>query len=461
METNQLNDRTSEILSKDEHLVHAFSDLHSLQSEGARTVISQAEGAYVFDEQGNKFLDGMAGLWCVNVGHGRQEIIDAIADQLQTLDYFSTFYNLTHPTAAELANKLAELAPGNLNRVYFGNSGSVANDSAIRIIHYYFNRLGQPNKKKILSRIGAYHGSTHLAIAMTTPAYRAGWDSADELVHFLSNPCPYRRPDGMSEAEFCDFLIDELERDIEKVGADRIACFIAEPIMGAGGVIVPPTGYHPRAANVCASNDIMMVSDEVVTSFARLGKMFASKDIFGIQPDVICTAKGLSSGYQPISATIISDAIYEVVAAKNNKFLHGMTYSGHPACCAAALANIKLMETEHLCEHVSNVGPIFESSLKSLLDLPIVGDVRGSHFMVGLEFVADQHTKVPFEKEVLIGSRVASLAQQKGLIVRPLGHMIVLSPPLILTTSEVEFVAGVLRESIEQVIADLKREKLL
>lgn len=461
METNQLNDRTSEILSKDEHLVHAFSDLHSLQSEGARTVISQAEGAYVFDEQGNKFLDGMAGLWCVNVGHGRQEIIDAIADQLQTLDYFSTFYNLTHPTAAELANKLAELAPGNLNRVYFGNSGSVANDSAIRIIHYYFNRLGQPNKKKILSRIGAYHGSTHLAIAMTTPAYRAGWDSADELVHFLSNPCPYRRPDGMSEAEFCDFLIDELERDIEKVGADRIACFIAEPIMGAGGVIVPPTGYHPRAANVCASNDIMMVSDEVVTSFARLGKMFASKDIFGIQPDVICTAKGLSSGYQPISATIISDAIYEVVAAKNNKFLHGMTYSGHPACCAAALANIKLMETEHLCEHVSNVGPIFESSLKSLLDLPIVGDVRGSHFMVGLEFVADQHTKVPFEEEVLIGSRVASLAQQKGLIVRPLGHMIVLSPPLILTTSEVEFVAGVLRESIEQVIADLKREKLL
>ena len=461
MDTNQLNDRTSEILSKDEHLVHAFSDLHSLQSEGARTVISQAEGAYVFDEQGNKFLDGMAGLWCVNVGHGRQEIIDAIADQLQTLDYFSTFYNLTHPTAAELANKLAELAPGNLNRVYFGNSGSVANDSAIRIIHYYFNRLGQPNKKKILSRIGAYHGSTHLAIAMTTPAYRAGWDSADELVHFLSNPCPYRRPDGMSEAEFCDFLIDELERDIEKVGADRIACFIAEPIMGAGGVIVPPTGYHPRAANVCASNDIMMVSDEVVTSFARLGKMFASKDIFGIQPDVICTAKGLSSGYQPISATIISDAIYEVVAAKNNKFLHGMTYSGHPACCAAALANIKLMETEHLCEHVSNVGPIFESCLKSLLDLPIVGDVRGSHFMVGLEFVADQHTKVPFEEEVLIGSRVASLAQQKGLIVRPLGHMIVLSPPLILTTSEVEFVAGVLRESIEQVIADLKREKLL
>jgi len=461
VDTNQLNDRTSEILSKDEHLVHAFSDLHSLQSEGARTVISQAEGAYVFDEQGNKFLDGMAGLWCVNVGHGRQEIIDAIADQLQTLDYFSTFYNLTHPTAAELANKLAELAPGNLNRVYFGNSGSVANDSAIRIIHYYFNRLGQPNKKKILSRIGAYHGSTHLAIAMTTPAYRAGWDSADELVHFLSNPCPYRRPDGMSEAEFCDFLIDELERDIEKVGADRIACFIAEPIMGAGGVIVPPTGYHPRAANVCASNDIMMVSDEVVTSFARLGKMFASKDIFGIQPDVICTAKGLSSGYQPISATIISDAIYEVVAAKNNKFLHGMTYSGHPACCAAALANIKLMETEHLCEHVSNVGPIFESSLKSLLDLPIVGDVRGSHFMVGLEFVADQHTKVPFEEEVLIGSRVASLAQQKGLIVRPLGHMIVLSPPLILTTSEVEFVAGVLRESIEQVIADLKREKLL
>ena len=460
MDTDQLNDRTADILRQDENLVHAFSDLHSLQAEGARTVISQAEGAYVYDEQGNKFLDGMAGLWCVNVGHGRQEIIDAIADQLQTLDYFSTFYNLTHPTAAELASKVAELAPGNLNRVYFGNSGSVANDSAIRTIHYYFNRLGQPNKKKILSRIGAYHGSTHLAIAMTTPLYRAGWDSADELVHFLSNPCPYYRPDGMTEAEFGDFLIDELIRDIEKVGAERIACFIAEPIMGAGGVIVPPEGYHQRVAKVCADNEILMVSDEVVTAFARLGSMFASKDIFGIQPDVICTAKGLSSGYQPISATIFSDEIYEVVAAKDNKFLHGMTYSGHPACCAAALANIKLIEDEELCKHVLNVGPVFESSLKALLDLPIVGDVRGSHFMIGLEFVSDQHTKVPFDDDVLIGSRVANHAQKRGLIVRPLGHMIVLSPPLILTTSEVEFVAGVLRECVEQVIEDLKREKL-
>ncbi|MBX2838621.1 MAG: aminotransferase [Gammaproteobacteria bacterium] len=460
MDTRQLNDRTTEILKQDEHLIHAFSDLHSLQEDGARTVISQAEGAYVFDEQGNRYLDGMAGLWCVNLGHGRREIIDAIAEQLRTLDYFSTFYNLTHPTAAQLAEKLAELAPGDLNRVYFGNSGSVANDSAVRTIHYYFNRLGLTKKKKILSRIGAYHGSTHLAIAMTTPLYRAGWDSADDLVHFLSNPCPYRRPEGMSEAEFGDFLIDELIRDIEKVGAERIACFIAEPIMGAGGVIVPPDGYHQRAANVCADNDILMISDEVVTSFGRLGTMFASKSVFGIQPDVICTAKGLSSGYQPISATILSDKIYEVVSSKDNKFLHGMTYSGHPACCAAALANIEIMEREDLCGHVSTMGPVFEQSLKGLIDLPIVGDVRGSHFMIGIEFVENKDNRDPFEESVLIGHRVANYAQRKGLIVRPLGHMIVLSPPLILNGSEIDFVADVLRESIKLVIDDLRNEKL-
>ena len=448
MNTPVRNDRTDEILKMDSSLVHSFSDLASLPEEGARTVISQAQGAYVFDERGEQYLDGMAGLWCVNVGHGRKEISRAVAEQLDTLDYFSTFYNLTHPSAAELAAKIASLAPGSLNKVYFANSGSVANDTAIRILQNYYNRLGHPGKKKILSRIGAYHGSTHLAIAMTTPGYRNGWDSADDLVHFLSSPCLYHHDEQISESEFCDFLVSEMKRDIEKIGAERIACFIAEPIMGAGGVLVPPAGYHERTAALCKDYEIKLISDEVVTAFGRLGHMFASESVFNIQPDIICTAKGLSSGYQPISATILSDEIYEVIAHKDNKFLHGMTYSGHPACCAASLANIAIIENENLCDTVQQNGPIFEKALLALKELDIVGDVRGSHFMMGIEFVKDKQTRTYFEDDVLIGSKVAEEAQKRGLIVRALGHMIVLSPPLILTPEQIQFVGSTLRDSI-------------
>ena len=449
MSTSQLNDKTDEILELDKHLVHSFADLHSLTEPDARTVITQAEGAYVFDARGERYLDGMAGLWCVNVGHGRREISAAVANQLNTLDYFSTFYNLTHPTAATLAAKIAELAPGTLNHVYFANSGSVANDTAIRIVHHYYNRLGKPKKRKILSRMGAYHGSTHLAIAMTTPQYRENWNSADELVHFLPSPDVYRRPDGMSESEFSDYLLEDMRVQINAVGSENIACFIAEPIMGAGGVIVAPEGYHARVLSLCHENDILYISDEVVTAFGRLGHMFASEACFGIVPDIICTAKGLSSGYQPISATLLSDEIYDVISAEGGKFLHGMTYSGHPACCAAALENIRILEDEKICERVKQLGPLFENTLKNLLEHRIVGDVRGSHFMMALEFVQDKETKEPFPDELGVGMRISQHAQKKGLIVRPLGSMIVLSPPLILTEQEIADVGRILSESIE------------
>ncbi|MEM7563061.1 MAG: aminotransferase [Pseudomonadota bacterium] len=443
------------ILKKDDHLVHSFANLHDLKQDGARTVIAQAEGPYVFDADGNKFIDGIGGLWCVNVGHGRHEIADAIATQLKELDYYSTFYNLTHPLAAQLSEKIASLTPGNLNRVYFGNSGSVANDSAVRIIQHYFNRLGQPNKKKILSRKGAYHGSTYMAIAMTTPAYREDWDSADHLVHFLSSPYPYRRPDGMTETQFCDFLIEEMKDTIESIGAENIAAFIGEPILGAGGVIVPPDGYHRRASELCKKYDILTIVDEVVTAFGRLGHMFASKAVFDMQPDVICSAKGLTSGYQPMSATIISDPIFEVISAPGSMFLHGMTYSGHPACCAAALANIEIIERENICEHVQQLGPKFQNGLKTLESLDIVGEVRGSHFMMGIEFVRDKTTKEVFDDSVNIGKRVASQAQKRGLIVRPLGNMAVLSPCLTLDSGEVERIIEILRESIVAVTDEL------
>ncbi len=447
---------TDDILTKDAHLIQSFADLDGLKQDAARTAIVQAKGAYVTDSEGNKLLDGIGGLWCVNVGHGRPEIIKAITDQLKTLDYYSTFYNFTHPAAARLAEKLAQLAPGPLNHVYFGNSGSVANDSAVRILHHYNNRLGRPAKKKILSRIGAYHGSTHLAMAMTTPAYSEGWDTAAEgLVHHLRAPYAYREADGMTDAEFLETLADDMLDAIRNIGAENIAAFIAEPIMGAGGILVAPDGYHKRMRALTEAHDIKYISDEVVTAFGRLGHMFASKDVFGIQPDIITTAKGLTSGYQPLSATIISDDIYDVISEPGAMFLHGMTYSGHPAAAAAALANIELLERHQIPQNVRTTGKLFENALRRLSDMDIVGEVRGSHFMMGIEFVRNKASREEFSAEDNVGARVAKAAQMRGLIARPLGNILILSPTLIMTPEEITRIESILRDSIAAVSGEL------
>ncbi len=451
---NQLS--TDDILKKDDHLIQSFADLDALKQQGARTAIVAAKGAYVTDSDGNELIDGIGGLWCVNVGHGRPEIIDAITKQLETLDYYSTFYNFTHPAAAQLAEKLANLAPGNLNRVYFGNSGSVANDTAIRMLHHYNNRLGRPNKKKILSRVGAYHGSTHLAMAMTTPAYSDGWDTAAEgLVHHLRSPYAYREAGEMTDAEFLEALADDMLGAIRDIGAENIAAFIAEPIMGAGGVLVAPDGYHQRMRQITTEHDIKYIADEVVTAFGRLGHMFASQDVFGMVPDIINTAKGLTSGYQPLSATIISDEIYEVISEPGAMFLHGMTYSGHPAAAAAALANIDILEREQIPQKVQTTGKVFENALRGLTDLDIIGDVRGSHFMMGMEFVKDKDTKETYGDEVNIGLRIAQETQKRGLIARPLGNILILSPTLIMDETMIGQIEGILRESIIAVTATL------
>ena len=453
--TLDLDTSTDRVLTADTHLIQSFADLNALKQDGARTVIVGADGTMVRDSEGNDLIDGIGGLWCVNVGHRRKEIIDAITDQLNQLDFYSTFYNFTHPTAAALSEKIASLAPGRLNKVHFGNSGSVANDSAVRMLHHYNNRLGRPNKKKVLSRIGAYHGSTHLAIAMTTPAYSKGWDSADDLVHHLRSPHYWRNGDGMTEEEFLDALIEDLRSSIETIGAENICAFIAEPIMGAGGIIVAPEGYHARMAAVCADNEIKYISDEVVTAFGRLGHYFASKDVFDVTPDIITTAKGLTSGYQPMSATIISDEIHDVISEPGEKFLHGMTYSGHPAASAAALANIALLESERIPERVRTTGKIFENALRGLSDMEIVGEVRGSHFMMGIEFVKDKATKKEFEEHEAIGLKVAQACQARGLIARPLGNILILSPTLILSEEQIHQIADILRESIADVASKL------
>ena len=446
-----------------DHYIHPWTDFSVFKDEGS-LVIAESEGAYVFDSDGKRYLDGIGGLWCVNIGYGNEEMAEAIADQVRRMPYYSTFTHVTTPPAAELAAKLAQLTPDTLNHVFYSASGSVANDSAIRIIHFYNNRLGRKSKKKIIARTDGYHGSTYLAMSMTGVAFdHQGFDLVPDLVHHIPNPNPYRRPAGMSIQEFCDEKVGDLRNAIETLGAENVACFIAEPIMGAGGVIVPPPGYHQRTREVCDEYDVLYISDEVVTAFGRLGHFFASQDVFGFVPDIITCAKGISSAYVPLSATILSDEIYDVISvpqAPGAMFTHGFTYSGHPVACRAGLKNIEIMERDRICEHVREVGPYFEQQLAALSDLDIVGDVRGKCFMMCVENVANKETKELFDAAVNIGGRVAANCQRRGLIVRPVGHLNVLSPPLTLTKQQIDDMVRILRDGIVATIEELRGEGL-
>ena len=454
---------THDLWLKDKsHCVHPWTNFAEFPDKGSM-VISHGDGVHVFDTDGNRFIDGIGGLWCVNIGYGRKEMAEAIARQVMRIPHYSFFGSLTNPPAAELAAKLSELAPDHLNHVFYGTGGSMANDTAIRIAHFYFNQLGRPEKKLVISREGAYHGSTYLAAALTGIRHdHVGFDLPERLVHYVSAANCYRMPPGASEDDYRDHLVGEFEDKIAELGGDNVACFIAEPIMGSGGVLVAPRGYHKAMQDVCRRHRILYVSDEVVTGFCRLGEFFASEKLYDLKPDIIVSAKGISSGYLPLGATLISDEIYEALSVpqvEGGLFTHGFTYSGHPVCCAAALENIGIMEREDLCGHVRETGPYFESALReNLRDLPLVGDVRGSHFMMCIEYVADRETKQIFASGVRIGERIAAHCQRRGLIVRPIGHLNVLSPSLILDKPRIDEMAAILRESVFATIEDLTNE---
>ena len=463
-ESTHIRNDVNEIWQKDhDHFLHPWQIFDTFAKDGS-LVMERAEGVYVYDAHGRRYLDGIGGLWCVNVGYGREEIVEAIATQARRLAFFNPFVDTTNIPASELAAKLAELAPGDLDHVFFTTGGSTANDSAVRLIHYYQACRGKPGKRHLIARKDAYHGSTYMSMSLgNKPGDRqAEFQYVSDIVHHVSSPTNYRRPDGMDEAAFCDFLVEEFENKILELGADNVAAFWAEPLQGAGGVIVPPAGYLRRMHEVCRRHDVLWVSDEVVTAFGRLGHMFASVDEFGIQPDVICCAKGLTSGYQPLGAAIFSHRIFEVIAEPGHGrcFANGFTYSGHPVACAAALANIDIIEREGICEHVREVGPYFEQQLRTLCDLPLVGDVRGSHLMMCVEMVCDRTTKELFPDELDIGKRVSDRAEAHGVIVRPIGHLNVLSPPLVISTAQIDELVSVLRRSIEEVQAELRDEGL-
>ncbi len=442
-----------------DHCIHPWTDFADFKRTGS-TIMVRGEGAFIEDVHGNRYIDGMGGLWFANLGYGRQELIEAATAQLAALPQYSYFTNIGNSPATELAARLAALAPGDLDHVFYSTGGSGANESAVRIAHYYFDNIGQPSRRLLISRRNAYHGSTYLTSGLSGKMdEKPGFHFPDDLVHRISEANCYRMPEGIdNEPEYCDFLAQEFEDKIAELGEENIACFFAEPIMGAGGVLVAPAGYHRRMKEICEAHGILYVSDEVVTAFARLGHFFASRERFDVQPDIIVVAKGITSGYIPLGATLVSDRIYEGISrprADGGIFSHGFTYSGHAVACAVALANIDVMEREDLCAQVQRSGPYFLERLKTLGDLPIVGDVRGSHFMLCVELVEDKETKRLFPEEIDVGKMVDLHAQERGLIVRPIHNLCVLSPALILGKEGIDRIVSILRASIEATVSDL------
>lgn len=450
----------TEIWQKDkDHLLHPWQEFDSFDRDGA-LAMEQAEGLYLQDMQGRRYLDAVGGLWCTNIGQGNEEMALAIAHQVRQMAYVSPFVDMTSIPAAELAARLAELAPGALNHTMFSGGGSTAIDSAYRLIQYYQNCRGKGDKKHVIAREGSYHGSTYLSMSIggKRADHPPEFDYKTDTIHHVSNPNYYRADRSLSEPQFLDFLIDELEQKILEIGAHKVAAFFAEPVLGAGGVIVPPAGYHRRTQEICRRYDVLYVSDEVVTAFGRLGHWFASGDLFGIQPDIITCAKGLSSGYLPIGATLYSDAIHEVIseAGHGRYFANGYTYSGHPVCCAAALKNIDIMQRDNLFANACQVGDYFQHELQTLSDLPIVGQVRGIRLMQCVEFVANQETRAIFPEQLDIGKIISNIADSKGLLVRPIINLNVMSPALTISKEQVDFIVSTLRESITEAMAQLQ-----
>lgn len=446
------------------HVIHPFSQLATTEIAPDDMYVGGA-GCFLEDARGHRLFDANAGLWCVNVGYGRNEMVEAIRDQTARMSYGQIFARNANLPSAELAARIAGLAPSGMNRVFFGTGGSIANETAIRTAHHYFRLQGRDSKRIVLSVDQSYHGSTYLAASLTFSGnYHETFHVVDDTVRSIASPYPYRAPGGLEGDRFVDFLVDDLERTIARLGAENVACFILEPVLGAGGVIVPPDGYHARMVEACHANDILVIADEVVTGFGRLGHFMSAEPVFGMQADLITLGKGISSGYQPLSATLVSDRINDVIASSDDPdriYAHGFTHSGHPVCCAAGLANIDIIQREDLCGHVTRVGARFQARLRELSGSPLVGEVRGLGFMAAVELVANKDTKALFPTEVGISGRVEASCREEGLIVRPLRQHVILSPPLIMTAEESDWLVGVIERSLDRVESDLRSEGLL
>lgn len=439
--------------------LHSYTNLAALPQTPPLVIVA-GDGIHVIDDQGERYVEGMAGLWCASLGFSNQRLADAGAKALKMLPYYHTFNQRTNVAVADLAERLLALAPVPMARVFFANSGSEANDSAAKMVWYYHNAIGKPAKKKIIAQRNAYHGVTVAAASM------GGLDGNHRdfdlpIDRFLHVGCPhhYRHAEaGETEQDFSARLAAQLEARILAEGPETVAAFIAEPVMGAGGVIVPPAGYFEKVQAVLRKYEVLMIADEVICGFGRTGNMFGCTT-FGIQPDILTCAKALSSGYVPISAVLVNDKMHSAIAANSGKignFGHGYTYSGHPVAAAVALETLKVYEDERIVEHVRELAPAFQAGLRAFTDRPWVGHVRGVGLIGALELVADKAARTPFPPERKAGYRLAELALEEGLIVRAMVDTMGLCPPLIITKAELDDLFARLTRAMDRFDAEMK-----
>jgi 4-aminobutyrate--pyruvate transaminase len=447
-----------------ETLVHPYINLASFRETGP-LVIERGQGVYVYDTDGKPYIEGMAGLWCTALGYGNEELVEAAATQMRKLSFAHLFTGRSHDPAIELAEKLKEIAPVPISKVFFCNSGSEANDTQIKLVWYLNNARGRPQKKKIISRVKAYHGVTIAAASLTgLPANHRDFDLP--LPGFLHADCPHHyryAHDGETEEEFASRLADEFEALIVKEGPETVAAFIAEPVMGAGGVIVPPKTYFQKIMAVCAKHDLFVISDEVICGFGRLGTLFGCEKL-GFKPQSISVAKALSSAYLPIAAVMIPELMYEALLAESKKigvFGHGFTYGGHPVSAAVAVKTLEIYARDRIIEKAAKRAPLFQARLKALGDHPLVGEARGLGLIGGLELVADKASKRSFAAPYGVGAGVVRFAEAEGLIVRSvLGDVLTLSPPLVINAGEIEDLFDRLTRALDKTLDWVTREGL-
>jgi L-2,4-diaminobutyrate transaminase len=441
---------------------HPFSQLDRHERDGSPSMIVAGSGARVQDIHGRSYIDGMAGLWCVNAGYGRVELAEAMRAYAERLGYYHAFSSMGTDTPGPLAERLIEMAPPGMSKVFFGCTGSDANDTQVKLVWFYNNVLGRPEKKKIVARNRGYHGVSVMSAGLTgLPGLHANFDLPLPMIRHTTAPHRlWEAAPGMTDAEFAQKLADDLEALILAEGPETVAAFIAEPVMGAGGVIVPPATYFERIQAVLRRYDVLMISDEVITAFGRLGSWFGG-DLFGIEPDLITVAKGLTSGYYPLSGCIVSDRVWRVLVegSASGPFGHGYTYSAHPLAAAVAMANLDLIEDEGLIAQAADRGALLQGLLrKALEDHPLVGEVRGTALIAAVEFVARKDPPEPFDPALKIGARVTQRCLELGLITRalPAADTVSFAPPFVITEDEIDELVRIARQAVDDVASELR-----
>src|SRR5882724_4872878 len=436
------------------HYLHPFTDFQALANKGSRVIV-KADNIYLWDSEDHKMLDAMSGLWCVNVGYGRQELIDAATEQLKTLAFYNSFFQTATPPAIELAELLAQVAPPQFQHVFFSGSGSEGNDTVVRMVRRYWDLLGQPERKVIIGRINGYHGSTMAGASLggMSGMHAQGGLPIPDIVH-IEQPFWFEHGQGMTRDAFGLKAAGWLEKKILELGADKVAAFIGEPVQGAGGVIVPPATYWPEIQRICDRYGVLLVSDEVICGFGRTGNWFGC-ETFGYRPDLMTFAKGVTSGYIPLGGVMVGERIAKVLIEQGGEFNHGYTYSGHPVACAVALANIRLIQSEGIVARVrDDLGPYLAQQFESLGRHPLIGEAQTCGLMGALQIVKDKATHQTFDSALEVGMLCRGHCFGNGLIMRAVGDRMIVAPPLVITRAQIDEMVALIRSCLDLTLAD-------